>query len=141
MDFTPEINITSNLFRVVHIYNQSNKIHLTRQILMDSSLTQDTCSFFYHILSMDIDEFNNRYGSFAYLTEKDMYEGKLYINVNHEALMYIINFIQTNKIIQVRKSSLVNEIIDLAIIFGMPNLIEKIKNPNEKMAIEQSFND
>jgi len=116
-----------NNFKIVHIYNQSYKFHLTRQVLLDSSLTQDTFSFFFHIISMNVDDFNKRYGSFAYLTEKDIYEATLYINVNQDALVNIINFIQTNKFKP--KEDVIDEIIDLASVFGMPNLIEQIIVP------------
>lgn len=116
-----------NNFKIVHIKNQSSKFYLTRQALIDSALTQDIYSFFYHILSMNIDDFNRRYGSFAYLKEKDVYEATLYLNVNQDALVHIINFIQTNK--YNLENDIVDEVIDLASVFGMPNLIERIIVP------------
>lgn len=117
-----------NSFKIIHIYNQSNTYHLTRQILINSAIILDTYSFFYHILSMDIDVFNEQYCSFAYLTTKNLDEAILYINVNPEALSYIINFIQTNKIKNMTQDYFFDEIIDLATMFAMPNLIEIIEN-------------
>ena len=76
---------------------------------------------------MNIDDFNRRYGSFAYLKEKDVYEATLYLNVNQDALVHIINFIQTNK--YNLENDIVDEVIDLASVFGMPNLIERIIVP------------
>jgi len=124
LNFRPEMDSYPNDFRIVHIYNQSSTYHLTRQVLLDSALTQDTFTFFYHILAMDISDFNEKYGSFAYIIERNISEADLYLNVNRDALHHIVNFIQTNKIAKMIDANMVEEIIDLATIFAMPNLVE-----------------
>src|SRR5437868_11903172 len=90
-----------NDFKIVHIYNRSEVYHLTRQTLLDSalpiptdeSMTQNTYSFFYHILSKSLHDFNSTYKSFAYMIDKYP-EAHLYINVNSLALEYIIDYVQ-----------------------------------------------
>lgn len=119
-------------FKVVHLYNKSNTYHLTRQVLLDSTLTQDTYCFFYHILSKNSDEFNQIYGSFACLFARSEYEADLYLNVEMDALEHIIRYIQTGKIngekIYSQNWKLIDEIIDLATMFGMPNLVSMLRN-------------
>lgn len=140
-----------NKFWIVHVHNKSEIYHLTRQVLLDSRLEQDTYCFFYHILSKDINEFNEMYGSFACLIPKYHnydYEGTnlscllpkyhiyeaadLYLNVNSNALECIIKYVQTGKIdySEVCASGWKNveEIIDLATMFAMPNLVSLLRN-------------
>jgi len=122
-----------NDFRIVHIHNRSDKYHLTRQTLLDSaltiptdeSMTQNTYSFFYHILSKNMDDFNYTYGSFAYGTDK-VDSANIYINVNPIALGYIIDYIQTGNLNAFSHD--VNQVIDLATIFAMPDLVEKLRS-------------
>ena len=127
-----------NPFKIVHVYNQSDKYHLTRQVLLDSSLTQNTYCFFYHILSKDIDEFNKIYGSFACLIARNLIEADLYLNVDVEALHHIIKYIQTSKMsaedIYSYNWKTIDEIIDLATMFGMPILVSNLRNlhPNDQ---------
>lgn len=139
---TDESNVTYteelNQYEVVHIHNKSSTYHLTRQTLLDSSLqipndeslTQNTYSFFYHIMSKNTDEFNKIYGSFAYISTSkypDLKEAKLYLNVNSKALDYIIDYVQTGILTNLSNVKDAEQIIDMAIIFAMPDLVEKIR--------------
>lgn len=132
LDFAQETDVILNDFKIIHLHNQSMTYHLTRQVLLDSVLTQDTYSFFYHILLLDADSFNEKYGSFACVIDRTSYEADLYLNVNSAALHHIINFIQTGKIdcigIYHNHRSLVDEIFDLAIMFAIPNVVDKFKS-------------
>jgi len=132
LDFTPDTEVILNDFKIIHLHNQSMIYHLTRQVLLDSVLTQDTFSFFYHILLLDTNSFNEKYGSFACIIDRTSYEADLYLNVNSEALHHIINFIQTGKIdcayIYTYHRKLVDEIFDLAIMFAIPNLVDNFRN-------------
>jgi hypothetical protein len=132
LNFAPDVSVILNDFKIIHLRNQSKTYHLTRQVLLDSVLTQDTYSFFYHILLLDTDSFNEKYGSFACVIDRTSYEADLYLNVNSDALYYIINFIQTGKIdcmdVYQNHRKLVDEIFDLAIMFAIPNLVDNFKN-------------
>ena len=131
-DIAPNIEEPIYSYKVVHLHNKSKIFHLTRQVLLDSALTQDTYCFFYHILANNINEFNQMYGSFACLFGRSEYEADLYLNVEMDALEHIINYIQTDKIDGERIYSndwrLVDQIIDLATMFGMPNLVSMLRN-------------
>lgn len=166
----------TNSFKVVHLHNKSSKYHLTRQVLLDSAITQDTYCFFCHILTKSVDEFNQMYGSFACLIEKPLTDfaiesvitfGKLsrsnnsvdrnqsaadnksiqadlYLNVESDALDHIIRYIQTTKIdgqkIYANDWRRVDEIIDLATMFGMPALVSMLRNlhPTDQ-TIQEAF--
>jgi hypothetical protein len=150
-DLAPKIDEPTNAFKIVHIYNKSNTYHLTRQVLLDSTLTQNTYCFFYHILAESMNEFNKSYGSFACLIARNNIEADLYLNVDSQALDYIIKYIQTGKIngeaIYAENWKTVDEIIDLAAMFGMPNLVSILRglHPTEDKInqtialIKQSF--
>jgi len=143
IETTAKYEQLTNQFRVVHVYNQSKVYHLTRQILSDCaltsdcdptsdcSLTQDNYCFFYHILSKDTNEFNSLYSSFACLIERSSIEADLYLNVDEDALYHIIRYIQTNKIngvdIYTENWKTVDELIDLATMFGMPSLVSEMR--------------
>ena len=179
-DLTPQIDEPMNAFKVVHLYNKSQTYHLTRQVLLDSVLTQNTYCFFYHILAKTVDEFNQIYGSFACLIETptasiadptieftvsysptsgaktrlirsecdpsdgvdksplSKVEANLYLNVDSEALDHIIKYIQTTKIngemIYNDNWKTIDEIIDLATMFGMPKLVTMLRglHPSEE---------
>jgi hypothetical protein len=125
-----QIDEPLNTFKIVHIHNRSDKYHLTRQILLDAAITQNTYCYFYHILSIDIDEFNEQYASFSWLVMRDANEADLYLNVNKKAFAYIINYIQTDKLESeniTSKTTMLNEVIDLAIMFGMPKLVTELR--------------
>ena len=132
-----------NFFKVVHLSNRSDVYHLTRQVLIDSMITQDTYCFFYHILSKSIDDFNKLYGSFACLIAQSDDEADLYLNVNVSALNYIINYIQTTKInidrIKSDNEETVEEMIDLATMFGMPNLVSILRQSQTSKSPESRF--
>lgn len=165
-DLTPQIDEPMNAFKIIHLHNKSNTYHLTRQVLLDSVLTQNTYCFFYHILAKSVDEFNQIYGSFACLIERPMMEfsvmsvisskvprstsslidktpylvteADLYLNVDSKALDHIIKYIQTTKIngqlIYADDWKTIDEIIDLAIMFGMPTLVTMLRglHPSEE---------
>lgn len=136
--FTQNVEEPANSFRIVHLHNKSDKYHLMRQVLLDSALTQDTYCFFYHILAMNIDDFNTLYGSFACLISRTDSEADLYLNVEPNALKYIITYIQTGKInekeIYCNDWRVIDEISDLATMFGMPKLVGNLRNlhPSEE---------
>jgi hypothetical protein len=140
-DPTLQLDNPTNNFWVIHIHNKTETYHLTRQVLLDSRLEQDTYCFFYHILSKDVKEFNEMYGSFACLVPKynNYAEADLYLNVDSKALECIITYVQTGKIsypqIYAGGYGDVNEIIDLATMFAMPNLVSTLRNiqPSEEM--------
>ena len=131
-DLAPQIDEPMNSFKVVHLHNKSETYHLTRQVLLDSVLTQYTYCFFYHILAKDPEEFNDIYGSFACLIPQNIIEANLYLNVDSMALEHIIKYIQTSKLnqefIYATDCHNINEIIDLATMFGMPNLVTMLRN-------------
>ena len=89
-DLVLDVGEPMNLFKIIHLENQKNCYHLTRQVLLDSMLTQDTYCFFYHILAKGVDEFNDDYGSFACLIPRSDIEADLYLNVDPDALHYIV---------------------------------------------------
>lgn len=129
-DLTSQSNENLNTYSVVHVYNRSDTYHLTKQVLMDCAITQDTWCFFYHILSKSIEEFNITYGSFACLIKKRNAEANLYLNVHSMALEYIVRYIQTGKLYPLFNEtdpSAVAEVIDLATIFGMPILVDLMR--------------
>ena len=128
----PQIDEPANSFKVVHLCNQSKTYHLTRQVLLDSALTQDTYCFFYHILTMTIDEFNSMYESSACLIERSMIEADIYLNVDDDALSHIVKYVQTGKIdgksLYNKNWKTIDKIIDLATMFGMPRLVTDLRN-------------
>lgn len=128
-DLTPQIDEPLNSFLVVHVHNKSMIYHLTRQVLLDSTITQNTYCFFYHILAKNVNDFNEIYGSFACIIPNMITEADLYLNVNSDALEYIVQYIQTGKIDDENiNQSIINEIIDLATMFGMPLLVSQMRS-------------
>jgi len=105
---------------------------------LDSALTQNTYCFFYHILAKKTNDFNELYGSFACLFGRSEREADLYLNVDLEALQHIVKYVQTGKIngedIYSDDWNMIDEIIDLATIFGMPNLVSMLRvlHPSEE---------
>jgi hypothetical protein len=131
-DLAPQIDEPMNSFIIVHLHNKSEVYHLTRQVLLDSVLTQNTYCFFNHILAKKEDEFNKMYGSYACLFARSHIEADLYLNVHSDALKYIIEYIQTGKLngktIYKNNWMIIDEIIDLATIFGMPVLVSMMRD-------------
>lgn len=125
-----DLDELANQFAIVHIHNQSKTYHLTKQILLESRMIQDNC-FFYHILSLDIEEFNETYGSFAYLVPGRIFMVDIYLNVDAKALHHIIEYIQTHQIdsisIYANNWKTIDNIIDLATMFVMPALIAELR--------------
>ena len=145
-ELTTQITEACNSYLIVHIYNRSNVYHLTKQVLMDSYLTQNTYCFFYHILTVKLTDFNKMYGAFACLIEQNLFEANLYLNVNMDALEYIVNYIQTGKINEkyFKNQNMIDETIDLSIIFGMPKLVAILRNfklPQTNEKFKESFKD
>ncbi len=130
-DLAPIIDEPMNSFKIVHIHNRSEIYHLTRQVLLDSTLTQNTNQIFYHTLTKSPDEFNTMYGSFACIIYRNNHESDLYLNVDSEALEHIIKYVQTSKLdgqaIYAKNWKTINEIIDLATMFGMPVLVSSMR--------------
>ncbi|AZL89272.1 hypothetical protein QKC54_gp0560 [Megavirus baoshan] len=133
-----EFNLTSqmeeivNSFKIIHVYNKTKVYHLTRQVLLDSMITQNTYCFFCHILTKEIFEFNKSYNSFAWLIERSIDEADLYVNLNLEAFDHIVNYIQTSQIdgrkIYAENWRKIDEIIDLATLLGMSNLVYELRS-------------
>ncbi len=140
MTESPDAFENLNNYSIVHIYNRSNVYHLTRQVLLDSafqiptdeSMTQNTYSFFYHILSKDADDFNDTYSSFAYIdtiNSNKPYQPDLYMNVDSVAFDCIVEYVQTRKINKkIVNLDDINQIIDLSTIFAMPDLVNQLRN-------------
>jgi hypothetical protein len=131
-DLTPNVDEPLNAFQVVHLLNRSDTYHLTRQVLLDSVLTQNSYCFFCHILNKSVNDFNETYGSFACLIQRNNIEADLYLNVNSGALEHIIRYIQTGKIstenICIGNYEDLTEIINLATMFGMPKLVNILRH-------------
>ena len=139
-DLTPQIEPV-NTFKIVHLHNKSERYHLTRQVLLDSALTQNTYCFFYHILTKNLDEYNEMYGSFACLIARSGIEADLYLNVHLDALEHIVQYIQTGKLdsedIYINNWKIIDEIIDLATMFGMPTLVSTMRNLHPSNVIKK----
>lgn len=121
-----------NMFNVIHVYNKTDVYHITRQILLNSILRQETDCFFYHILSMNTNDFNQLYGSVGCIIIRSNFEADLYLNANPDALEHVIKYIQTCKLdmksIYGQNWKTIGEILDLATIFGMPKLVSVLRN-------------
>lgn len=139
-ELTPIIEEPTNTFKVVHLFNRNDTYHLTRQILYNSAYTLDTYCLFYQILAKNVDDFNDEYGSFACLIPRNDIEADLYVNVNHYALNFIIEYIQTGKfnrylttqrLVNYDGNNIISEMIDLATILGMPKLVTYLRKLNE----------
>lgn len=131
IDITQQIDEPMNTFKVIHLSNRTEKYHLMRQVLLDSLLIQNTYCFFCHILTLTADDFNEMYGSFAYLVGRNDIEADLYLNVDQDALDHIIKYLQTTKINHNKISKNpenISEIIDLATMFGMSNLVAILRS-------------
>jgi hypothetical protein len=130
-DLTSTIDNPLNSYHVVHIYNKNDCYHLTHQILIDTALTHNSFCFFYHILSKTTTEFNKMYSSFACIIPRNHLEADLYLNVNSEALGYVIHYIQKAQIdintIRQKKCKTIDEIIDLSTIFSIPALVSIVR--------------
>lgn len=124
-ELIPIIEEPCNTYKIVHIHNKNNTYHLTRQILINSIYTLDTYSLFYHILSKNIDDFNEEYGAFACLIHRSEIEADLYTNLDSDALDMIINYVQTNKLSNTVSEK--NTIIELASIFGLPKIVSVLR--------------
>lgn len=120
-----------NLFNVIHIYNKTYVYHITRQILLNSIVRQETDCFFYHILSMNINDFNQLYGSIGCIITRSELEADLYLNANPDALEHVIKYIQTSDLdirsIYSQNWKTIGEILDLATVFGMPKLVSILR--------------
>lgn len=144
-DINP-LDVPYNTYRVVHLYNKCETYHLTREILLNSRITQDTYCFFYRILSREVEEFNDEYGSFACIISRNEDEADLYLNADSDALYHIVKYIQTGKIdgknIYAKNYKTIDEIIDLATMLGMPVLVSMLRDlhPSEE-EIESIIND
>lgn len=121
-----------NFFKIVHVNNKSKIYHITQQVLLNAIVKDSTYSLFYHILTKEVDDFNYFYGSFACLIVRNSYEADLYLNVNNKALKYIIEYVQTGQInsnaIYLKNCKLIDEIINLATIFGFPDIVSELRN-------------
>ncbi len=134
-----DIDKVYNDYLVVHIHNQTDIFHLTRQVLLDSALKHNTCCFFYQILAEEADYFNQLYSAFACIIPSSRIEADIYLNVNCDALSQIIYYVQADQLIMPNnevnyiygdddiqsKSSIHLE--QLARVFGMPELVERLK--------------
>lgn len=131
-DIATQYDEPQNNFNVVHLHNKSTVYHLIRQVLLDSTLTQNTYCMFRHIITKRVDEFNEMYASVACLIARSDIEADLYMNIDQEAFDFIINYIQTGKIdrrifIEDKHRS-INEIIDLSTMLGLPALVKSMRS-------------
>ncbi|AEQ60506.1 hypothetical protein [Acanthamoeba polyphaga mimivirus] len=137
-DPTQHIEEPMNDLEIIHIHNKNNTYHLTKQILLDSMVPNNVHCFFYHILTKNSEEFNKIYGSYARLIVRNIEEADLYLNVDNDAFNHIINYIQTSKIngekIYNENWKKIDDIIDLATILGMGNLVTTLRklHPTEE---------
>lgn len=136
-ELNPQIRTPNNMFAVVHIYNQSDTYHLIRQLLVDSAMTESPYNFFYQILALPVSEFNTSYGSFAYIAPRYAdTEADVYLNVDAEALNYIIRYMQTAQLVKFPTS-----VLDLATMFAMSNLINIIRSDRENTVADLLHSD
>lgn len=132
---------------VVHFYNKNETYHLTFTALRDVSNFEAEDNFFQQLLTNNIDAFNqdSNYGSFAYLCQKSATERNLFLNVNTKALNFIVNYVQTSILdtmdlvysqmqFTIPASNYLDEIINLATILNMPQLLEKLRDVSERCA-------
>lgn len=135
--------ILLNDFKVLHIYNSNDQFHLPRQILVDSSLTGDAENIFYNSVALTTQSFNSSYSSLACLINRNTIEADMYMNVNPSSLRYIINYIQTGKLELMDEclsdDFLLSKTKDLANMFGMPKLLEKLENIQSPNKIFDEF--
>lgn len=133
-DFDIGINFNESYkpFKIYHIYNKTDIYHLTKQTLIETGVIYGDYNFFFHIVHMDTEEFNDKYGSFACMLQKNMDESNIFMNIHAKAFSYIVNYIQTNKIdddeIRQKNKKVVDEIIDLATMLGLPVLVTKLRD-------------
>ena len=117
-----------NDYAVIHLHNRTNIYHITRQILLDSALTQDSCCFFYHIVAKTMADFNNIYGSFACIISRNDIEADVYLNVDQPALEIIIAFISTGDLpTNLQDVDFVMAIDNLASMFGMAEMVHLVR--------------
>lgn len=142
-DLAAQYDEPMNRFCVVHVHNKASIYHLTRQVLLDSTLTQNAYCLFRHIITKSEQEFNENYGSFACLLARSDYEADLYLNVDQHAFDFVVHYIQTGKIdrrvfLEDSHRS-INEIIDLATMIGIPTLV-KLMRDNLALTLETEPN-
>ena len=77
---------------------------------------------------MDSFNFNDNYGSFAYIESENSYHANLYMNVDSAALDYIIEYVQKRIINKkIISSEEIDQLIDLATLFAMPDLVDQLR--------------
>lgn len=124
----PITDTATNGYRVVHLHNRNDVYHIMRQTILDLVITDETYGFFYNILSLHEEEFNETYKSFAYLVPINMHEANLYLSVDAVSLSHVINFIQTGELEEVIEPNRLTKMVDLATIFGLSHLTSEITN-------------
>jgi hypothetical protein len=123
-----------NGYELIRIYNCNQTFYLTRQAVLDSTIIQDTRTFFYDILLLNRFTFNKQYEKFAQLYQNiDIANSiDLYLNVNEIALKHIINYVQTDTIdgedIYINNYDDIRIIINLAKEFNLSKLVNKLES-------------
>ena len=108
-----------NRYLVVHIHNQEQVYHLTRQLILDSA-GLNPYSIFHHLLLCTPDVFNAKY-QIACLIDGGA-EAYLYLNLPRKRFRQIISYLIKDKIPEVHPKT-----IDLAIMVGLPHLVEALR--------------
>jgi hypothetical protein len=135
-------NITVQLDDVVNSYgmvcyrNRNDRYYLTYRILSNSGQTEGNSSFFYQALTQDVSSFNENFADFAWIsppndTVRDF--PIVYLDIDSDALRSIIEYLQTGNVDHFRSQNteqLVN-LIDIATLFGMPELIKQLRELSE----------
>src|SRR5579872_5825294 len=141
-DFCQQIYRNLNSYELIHIFNGNDTYYLTATTIIESALIQNKPTFFYHVLRLDLDQFNNIYGSFAYLKpdREDNRIAYLYLSVDPVALAHIIRYIQLDHIdgTEIYRNNYkdIAHFIHLAGLFDMPMLMNELK---ALMPTEQQF--
>lgn len=112
-------------YLVAHLHNRGNVYHLTGQVLVDAAIKHDTCCLFYRMIKMEQDQFNAIYCSFACQIPRNDQEVDIYLNVNPAALECIVDYVQTGKLVGEIQPHVIEQ---LASMFGMPTLVQKVRD-------------
>jgi hypothetical protein len=115
---------------IVNIHNKNDTYYLTSRTIYRSAAKEDINTMFLDAIVMNRQTFNKTHNLSAYIQPNSVSPNPeavdLYLNVNPEALRYVIDYIQRGEIngpaIYSNCYEMVGEISNLAAIFGMPLL-------------------
>lgn len=145
LDVTERVAEPVNNIGAVVFVLRNHRFNLTRQVLIDSCDYHGQHTFFYHILTLDPDEFNEKYGRHAYFQNVEYGTANILLNMNISAFEYIVDclelgFIKFTKLhygymentninvdMHMEITHLEN-ILDMTAIFGMDKFRAKLSN-------------